>query len=80
MTNFINSTFTAYGLVLKAQTTHLDVERAACIAGKSNLIAGVGDFSVFIGANAGMYDDGSGIRNTFVGSNTGFLRTVIQQR
>lgn len=55
----------------------LDVEGDAKIMGKVNLIQAIGDSSVFIGANAGLVDDGFN-RNVFVGPNAGLKNTAGQ--
>jgi len=59
--------------ILQAQVL-LDVEGDAKIVGKIDLIKAVGDSSLFIGANAGIMDDG-GNHNVFVGANAGAANT-----
>ena len=49
---------------------HVDIEGDARIEGKLNIISSVGDSSIFMGANAGMNDDGTN-SNTFIGTNAG---------
>ena len=54
----------------------LDVDGNAKIKGKLEVIQAVGDSSLFIGANAGMNDDGTQNRNTFIGTNAGKSNTT----
>jgi len=57
-------------LFVHAQSPLVDIEGDTKIVGKIDIIKFVGDSSVFIGANAGMNDDGAN-ENTFVGGNAG---------
>lgn len=58
-------------LFFRLSAQHVDVEGDTRIEGKLNIISSVGDSSIFIGANAGMNDDGSINYNTFIGNNAG---------
>ena len=60
---------------LQAQL-RLEVMGDSRLEGKLEIIQSVGDSSVFIGANAGINDDGTNNRNTFVGVNSGFSNTT----
>ncbi|MFK7937334.1 MAG: hypothetical protein AB8G22_27720, partial [Saprospiraceae bacterium] len=53
----------------------LDVAGDAKIQGKLELIQAPGDSSIFIGPNAGINDDGTDNRNTFLGTNAGEFNT-----
>lgn len=53
-----------------------DIEGDTKIIGKIDIITADGDSSVFIGANAGINDDGTYNENIFIGTNAGRSNTT----